>query len=209
MTLSLNEVEALAKKAARGAGYSWGMAEEAGRATRWLCAHDVDGVLALAHLLKQLDGIEFTDFSPIIGEIWCARGAHLCPISAGATMSDRAGVLRDHPVHMQAVLQPVLLGAFAGQVAMHLGEVVTVTWNQTVLATDGHTQSVTGETHQPLANAAISVGGRMGQCQVGKTRADPDTTGLEILNRFAHRTYAPATEESRLKGAGAGIADND
>ena len=33
MNLSLNEVDAMAKKAARGAGYSWGLAEEAGKAT--------------------------------------------------------------------------------------------------------------------------------------------------------------------------------
>ena len=37
MNLSLNEVEATAKKATRGAGYPWGLAEEAGKAVRWLC----------------------------------------------------------------------------------------------------------------------------------------------------------------------------
>ncbi|NND22495.1 MAG: DUF3726 domain-containing protein, partial [Silicimonas sp.] len=42
MSYSLNEVEATAKKAARGAGYPWGLAEEAAKATRWLCAHDID-----------------------------------------------------------------------------------------------------------------------------------------------------------------------
>jgi hypothetical protein len=31
----------------------------------------------------------------------------------------------------------------------------------------------------------------------------------EALGRFAHRTYVPATEASRLKGAGAGLTDND
>ncbi|MFV1875593.1 hypothetical protein [Nioella sp.] len=32
---------------------------------------------------------------------------------------------------------------------------------------------------------------------------------VAALNAFAHRTYAPATEESRLAGAGAGLTDND
>lgn len=36
-TLSRNETESLCMKAARGAGFSWGMAEEAGFATGWLC----------------------------------------------------------------------------------------------------------------------------------------------------------------------------
>ncbi|WP_172978117.1 DUF3726 domain-containing protein [Roseovarius sp. THAF27] len=35
MTWSLNEIEALARKPTRGAGYPWGLAEETGRAARW------------------------------------------------------------------------------------------------------------------------------------------------------------------------------
>ena len=52
MTLSLNEVQAQAFKAARGAGYAWGLAEEAGKATRWLCGHGLDGVALLVELLE-------------------------------------------------------------------------------------------------------------------------------------------------------------
>ena len=36
MHASLNEIESLCKKAARGAGMSWGLAEEAGKAAKWL-----------------------------------------------------------------------------------------------------------------------------------------------------------------------------
>ena len=32
---------------------------------------------------------------------------------------------------------------------------------------------------------------------------------IKILTNFAHKTYAPATEASRLAGAGAGLNDND
>ena len=32
---------------------------------------------------------------------------------------------------------------------------------------------------------------------------------FKILNEHAHKTYAPATDESRLSGAGAGLSDND
>jgi hypothetical protein len=44
---SLNEIEALAGKAARGAGYDWGLAEEAGQSVRWLEARDFRGADAL------------------------------------------------------------------------------------------------------------------------------------------------------------------
>ena len=51
MTWSLNEIESLAKNATRGAGRDWGLAEEAGKATRWLCAAGWPGADLLAELL--------------------------------------------------------------------------------------------------------------------------------------------------------------
>ena len=42
MTWSLNELEAEVKKAIKGAGLSWGLAEEGSKAVRWLAAHGAD-----------------------------------------------------------------------------------------------------------------------------------------------------------------------
>ena len=39
MSYSLNEFQALARKAAGGSGVAWGIAEEAGMAARYLCEH--------------------------------------------------------------------------------------------------------------------------------------------------------------------------
>ncbi|MEO1102920.1 MAG: DUF3726 domain-containing protein, partial [Pseudomonadota bacterium] len=79
---SLNEVEALARKATRGAGYSWGMAEEAGKATRWTCAAGWPGANALAHLLTQTDGTSTADLGPTsIHGTWTARTGLLCPLT--------------------------------------------------------------------------------------------------------------------------------
>ena len=64
MSFALIEVEATAKKAARGAGHSWGMAEEAARAARWLCAHGIDGVAGLARALARVDGSDPRQHAP-------------------------------------------------------------------------------------------------------------------------------------------------
>jgi len=44
---------------------------------------------------------------------------------------------------------------------------------------------------------------------VCNSRVTIEQTCLESLKQFAHRTYAPASEQSRLSGAGAGTSDND
>lgn len=79
-SFALNEVEATAKNAARGAGYSWGMAEEAAKATRWLCANGIDGCKALARVLAQADEIGPREMAPrdLSGD-WAAEAGALCP----------------------------------------------------------------------------------------------------------------------------------
>ncbi|MGR3485095.1 MAG: DUF3726 domain-containing protein [Paracoccaceae bacterium] len=85
MILSLGEVEALSRKAARGAGLPWGLAEEAGRAVRHLHALGLDGASALAACL----------------------GRPGCPIAAGCALSDGLGP------PASPVASPLLLLAFA------------------------------------------------------------------------------------------------
>ena len=44
------------------------------------------------------------------------------------------------------------------------------------------------------------------------SRYDPDDTsdtGWDRLTALAHKTYVPASDQSRLHGAGAGLTDND
>ena len=48
-----------------------------------------------------------------------------------------------------------------------------------------------------------------GQTLPKRDRADLPAHTYAALDRFAQRTYAPATEASRLAGAGAGLTDND
>ena len=45
--------------------------------------------------------------------------------------------------------------------------------------------------------------------QIPSFRACLNERQFEILNEHAHKTYAPATDESRLSGAGSGLSDND
>ena len=190
MTWSLSEAQALAVKAARGAGYPWGLAEEAGFALRWLSAHGLPGPEVLAELFE----------SGCIGATPCGR----CPLAQGAAIAD-LGATTDEAV---TVRYPLLMVPFAAG----LMRPVTVQW-------EGASVSV--------VEAGVMVQGRAllapeGLCTITSRPAEagepaqplsriPTTAGgaLDILTELAARTYAPATEASRLAGAGAGTTDND
>ena len=120
MSFSLNEVEVTARKAARGAGYPWGLAEEAGRATRWLCAQGLPGCESLAALLDADLAAALQDHMPgSLESPWRGR-AELCPLGTGAALSDSAARVSGGTLDIADVAQPMLFLPFVAAAARRL-----------------------------------------------------------------------------------------
>jgi hypothetical protein len=209
MNFSLNEVDATARKAARGAGYGWGLSEEAGKATRWLCAHGLDGCRVLAGALVRPEDCKAAGPVALSGE-WYASDGELCPLSTGACLSDCADRLTGTSLRMRAVRAPALLLPFAAMAARELNQDLSLTWTGVRASTDGATLRLEGD---PLQSGPADVTLQPGLHSVAPcvpvSRCTPRPEDWATLNALAARTYAPATEESRLLGAGAGVTDND
>ena len=209
MTLSLNEVEVLTKKAARGAGYPWGLAEEAGKATRWLHQFGLDGCAALAGLLGDVDGSDLMDWAPVTGAHWSAGGGTLCPIATGAALSDRAGDLAGSDLQFGPTAHPLLLAPFAAWSAKAADHTVSLKWQDCTVVTDGEAVSISGTPNAARGEVTVATGAPLGTLLARSSRAAPTPEAVAKLTEIAGRTYAPATEESRMRGAGSGLSDND
>ena len=216
MSWSLNEIESLARKAARGSGLSWGLAEEAGRSTRWLCAMDLPGADCLAGLLQQNDGADYTSLCPEgSGTAWAAPGGILCPLITGAALCDRAAELAcGRRITLADTAYPLLLYPHVATAADRTGAALRLSWPGVLLTRKAGVSTISARDGAAAAAAVdgvdISIAAEYPGIPVKRAfRGDisPQTAG--ILKEFAHRTYAPETEESRLGGAGAGLTDND
>lgn len=209
MTYALNEVEATAKKATRGAAYTWGLAEEAAKATRWLCAQGVDGCAVLAGLLRTTD--RATDMAPMsLDGDWASESGQLCALISGASLSDCAYRLPTGAIRMHNVVAPQLLLPFAAAAARHLGHPIAITWSgNTVIVSEAGLCTADIPAIDVADLVTVETVDAAGQAVAQSTRAAPLATDWAYLNELAGRTYAPATEESRLKGAGSGLSDND
>lgn len=203
MNYSLNEVEALAKKATRGAGYPWGVAEEASKAVRFLCAHGLDGCDALVDVLAQFDHTGPGLCRPVCTEdVWRASKGPLCPITLGTILSDRADQVSGKPLRADKVVQPALLVPFMVQVARAIDQTVMLTAGPVRAVGNGKSVSVEGAWPAHAEHVTLEIGGTLGSALPTTSRAVVKENTWAKLNAFAHRTYAPATEESRMKGAG-------
>ncbi len=211
---SIGEIESLVLKAYRGAGFSWGMAQEAGSAAAWLALNNLPALDAFATLLQQIDGVSHSALTPQAGGdgLYGAAGGKICPVIAGSALADGflddAGLKSGVRVQLQRVVCPVILLPF---VAAY--EDISIGWLQlslqsrniilsTSTAAEVETTAPVDVTITPLKSPGPLVNG---DCRRGSGM----NVSLLYLESLAHRTYVPATEQSRLAGAGAGLTDND
>lgn len=214
---SLAEIETLSAKAGRGAGLSWGLAEEAGAAARWLAAQGLPGPELLLRHLEAYDRRPWVEVAPIIdGGPWrTADGGALCPIAAGAALSDRAG-LPDGPgactVTLDAVASPGLILPFAAFAAQATGCLLRVRWQDFEAIVTATSVALAGD--EAAMSAAVAHHVAIERAH-GGSQSRPAATGRTValdiwrrLDALALRTTVPASDQSRAD-AGAGTSDND
>lgn len=215
MSWSLNEIDSLARKATRGAGYSWGLAEEAGRATRWLCAMGLPGADCLAGVLAQTDGVAYDALCPDGSEVpWKASGGTLCPLITGAAICDNAATIADgREITLQKTACPLLLYPFVAVASDMTGTALSLSWGPCRLTRcEGisHLNAEAPASHDSCDSATIRCASDTPGTVVRRAwRGEISAEAQRTLSALAHRTYAPDTPESRMAGAGAGLTDND
>ncbi len=216
MIFSLSEIESLSRKAAKGAGHPWGVAEEAGKCARYLCAAGLPGAEALAGLLQAFDQRPYDECRPDCSATpWQAANGPLCPIITGAAICDRAADVADgQTITLGLTAHPLLLLPAIASASDILESGISIHWagltmtrmnRETWIETDDQAIRVAEQSEIIIARASSQSGARIRRSY----RAEISEETREALNTLAHRTYAPDTPESRLSGAGAGLTDND
>ncbi|MGI9421814.1 MAG: DUF3726 domain-containing protein, partial [Hyphomicrobiaceae bacterium] len=147
MAFSLNEIEVMCKRAARGAGLPWGLAEEAGKAARWLSSHGLPGPEELAEILTRNDGRSYDELAPgSVQGIWCAPSGRLCPLISGAALSDRAtDIANGRTIEFGAISQPLLLAPYAAAAAVQTGKSLELHWSGVIMAIAPESVSIEGD----------------------------------------------------------------
>ncbi|WP_299851286.1 DUF3726 domain-containing protein [uncultured Roseovarius sp.] len=216
MSWSLNEVEGLARKAARGSGLSWGLAEEAGKSVRWLASTGLPGPEMLSALLTQNDGKVYESLCPLETQgIWAADSGQLCPLITGAVICDHAAdIAAGRDVDLGRTSFPMLLLPFVAGAAQLVGRTMEIKWPGTKATITARGQIELSKDATLQTDQADSISVRISDAAVNDLqrahlRAEIPEDTAKVLGAFAHRTYAPDTPESRLAGAGAGLTDND
>lgn len=213
MIVSLNEIETTVLKAARGAGLAWGLAEEAAFAARWLAERGIEWLEPMAAALDKSTSAAAIELGD--GAIRTADGATpLCPLRIGAFVADLG--LAGLPMSIARLHQPILLVPFVAAVARRGGAEIALAAETTLsIRPDGYSggrgnldRLARCETADVVLSRAAAHASPHGLVR----RRDPAVVDPQLWSRLAvleARTYVPASTQSRLAGAGAGLSDND
>jgi len=213
--VTLAEIEFYLRKAARAVEIDWGIAEEAGKAARWLAAFNLPGAEFLLGHLQNIEGKNYRGFIPDCSQpVWQAESAAICPIIAGAALADRsAQMLTGKEFELSNVAYPLLLAATVGQAARCHQTTFTTSWAGVSVSCYENGLSIDGNRSDLLLQKVDSVScyqneGTSPQQLPSTLSYSIDEDIWQLIDALAFRTYAPATDESRA-GAGAGLTDND
>ena len=192
--LSLNEVETLALKAARGAGLPWGVAEDAGRSAVWLARHAGTWAGSLLALLEATP----TDAQS--------------PLLLAGPLADGAVATADRVAAPMWLLPPLLVGSGrCNPVILRFGDVE-------IRCNPGEDPGATLPAEALAALAAAPVAVRWAETRLAPLphalparfrRSAVAVATLARLEALAARTYVAASDQSRLRGAGAGLLDDE
>lgn len=217
---SLNEAASKARLAVRGAGYSWGVSDEAARAVFWCIRRGLPALDALAHLLYESRHQQAQVRELIISaQVWSSADSYLCSLTAGCALADKTEFfLSGNEVELRQVLSPLLLTPFLADIATRSNKTMMLSAENASVQIDssGHVTLDSNFVEQLQLDVLVckqaversSTSHRSNQTAVCN-RVEIAQSALDILNHFAANTFAPATRESRLLGAGAGENDND
>lgn len=214
MKTSLGEISAEVKKAGRGAGLPWGLANEAGWAAQWLVKNDLPGIQIFCRMFHHYDGFEaWREHSPDPRQPGWNPGKPMCGFLAGLALSDRGWPMHGNSrtLELGPTLFALAIVPFAARIAE---DVLSIEWEHNLVfvhkgqfETYGHNGALTKlsdpvrismDKEPPISGDSFNP-----DCP-NPTSIDAPEKCWSQIQRLAERTYAPETEQSRRKGAGEG-----
>ena len=204
MNISASELKAQITKASRGLGYDWGRANYIGEAVVYSERFQIPAVETLVAIADQLD-----PRGPSLDRINFFHGSRdpLDCISLGLGLMDHLPLIPSCSLHYRLVTGVPLLVGLLGYGLRARDRVIRLDVLDCTISIGAGLIGLNGNV--PAVGACHIFDGPHEQLKYPISRFDIDDSIWLQLEQWSSRIYAPATEASRLSGAGAGLNDND
>ena len=201
---TLSEIDTTSKRATRGAGFSWGIAEEVGKNMRLLELYGLPGIKNLNKFLKDYKEKQFQKIT-LISETNYASKNPFCPITLGTNFIDQVNLL-DKKLNIQIsnLAFPILFIPFVSRASEIVGKKIFLkvddkeflfNLNQSI-----YSNYLKNEILENCNNINISF--------LENNNSFNENEWKELY-KLSEDTFVEETESLKISGAGAGLTDND
>jgi len=201
---TLSEIDTTSKRATRGAGFSWGIAEEVGKNMRLLELYGLPGIKNLNKFLKDYKEKQFQKIT-LISETNYASKNPFCPITLGTNFIDQVNLL-DKKLNIQIsnLAFPILFIPFVSRASEIVGKKIFLkvddkeflfNLNQSI-----YSNYLKNEILENCNNIKISF--------IENNNSFNEDEWKELY-KLSEDTFVEETESLKIGAAGAGLTDND
>jgi len=201
---SLSEIDTTSKRAAKAAGFSWGIAEEIGKSIRNLELFGLPGIINLNLYLKKVKKKHPEKLNKIDKENK-PQNEELCPIYSGVAFLDQCKQLENLvSIKFYNVNYPLLILPFISRVSEILGKKILVQFNNTSFLTNFNKSILSKNTDKTVSSFANEI-----SIEFLENKNSFSDQDWNELYKLSEETFVEESDSLKKSGAGAGLTDND
>ena len=199
---SLSEIDTTSKRASKAAGFSWGIAEEIGKAIRSLELFGLPGIINLNLYLKKIKEKHPEKVNKIEKE---NKNKELCPIYCGVAFLDQCKQLEIiKTIKFYNVNYPLLIVPFISKASEILGKKILIQFNKSSFLINFNKSILSKNIENQIDVLANEI-----SIEFLENKNSFSDQEWKELYKLSEETFVKESESLKEKGAGAGLTDND
>ena len=201
---TLSEIDTTSKRAAKGAGFSWGISEEIGKNMRLLELFGLSGIKNLNKYLKDYKKKQFQKIA-LISEINETKKNPFCPIILGTNFIDQVNLLdKKNSIKILNVAFPILFLPFVSRASEVIGKRIFLKIDEKEFLLNLN-QSIYSNY---LKNEILENCNLVSINFIENNNSFNENEWKELY-KLSEDTFVEETESLKIGAAGAGLTDND
>ena len=201
---TLSEIDTTSKRAAKGAGFSWGISEEIGKNMRLLELFGLSGIKNLNKYLKDYKKKQFQKIA-LISEMNETKKNPFCPIILGTNFIDQVNLLdKKNSIKIINVAFPILFLPFVSRASEVIGKRIFFKIDEKEFLLNLNQSIYSNYLKNEILENCNSI-----SINFIENNNSFNENEWKELYKLSEDTFVEETESLKIGAAGAGLTDND
>ena len=200
---SFSEIDTVVKRATKGVGFSWGVAEEVGKNIKLLEMFGLPGLKNLNNYFNSLKSKKFQNLTFISSQN--QSKIPYCPIISGISFLDQVNELKELiNIKIENMSYPILFLPFLSRASEVIGKKISFKFDENIFLFN-YNQNIYSNyfSNKILENAKLT---EINFIENNNTFSQEE---WDNLYKLSTNTFVEESDELKESAAGAGLTDND